>query len=169
MHPKTFLLATTAAILISASAASAKSISTQEFVNKVSMSDQFEIATSKLALEKSGNADVKEFAGMMVKDHQKTTAGLKAALKKSEFKQSPASGLDSAHQKKYDELAKLSGKEFDEKYASLQDDAHEDAVKLFTNYAENGEDPALKQFAANTLPALKTHHDHAEKLEESVD
>jgi len=37
-------------------------------------------------------------------------------------------------------------------------------VELFDEYAEDGDNAALKQFAANTLPTIKQHRDEAEKL-----
>ena len=38
------------------------------------------------------------------------------------------------------------------------------AADLFDAYAEGGENAALKQFAANTLPAIKQHLEEAKKL-----
>jgi predicted outer membrane protein len=38
------------------------------------------------------------------------------------------------------------------------------AVKLFESYAELGDNPALKQFAANTLSLIKQHLEQAKKL-----
>ena len=49
----------------------------QEFVNKVAISDMFEIQSSQLALSKQADADTKPFAEKMVQDHQKTSSELK--------------------------------------------------------------------------------------------
>jgi putative membrane protein len=46
--------------------------SAQDFVNKVAISDMFEIQASQLALSKQADADTKPFAEKMVQDHQKT-------------------------------------------------------------------------------------------------
>ena len=45
----------------------------QDFVNKVAISDMFEIQSSQLALSKQADADTKPFAEKMVQDHQKTS------------------------------------------------------------------------------------------------
>jgi len=54
-----------------------------DFVTKAASTDMFEIAEAKLALKRSTNADVKAFASMMLTDHTKSTAALKAAISSS--------------------------------------------------------------------------------------
>jgi putative membrane protein len=46
-------------------------------VNKVAISDMFEIESSRLALSKEPDRDTKPFAERMVADHQKTSSELK--------------------------------------------------------------------------------------------
>ena len=135
--------------------------STQDFVTKVAISDMFEIQTSKLAAQK-GNENIRAFAQQMITDHTKTTNELKALV--SEVNAKLPSGLDSEHQKKLDQLQKLGADQFDATYASMQVQAHEDAVKLFETYSSTGDDAQLKAWAAKTLPALKEHLQHAKTL-----
>jgi putative membrane protein len=45
-----------------------------------------------------------------------------------------------------------------------QVDAHKDAVDLFERYAESGDNPDLKSWAGQTLPALKHHLEMAQNL-----
>ena len=54
--------------------------STQDFVNKVAISDMFEVQSSQLALAKQADADTKPFAEKMIQDHQKTSSELKALV-----------------------------------------------------------------------------------------
>jgi putative membrane protein len=53
---------------------------------------------------------------------------------------------------------------FDKTFAEQQIKAYERAVELFEGYAEGGDNAALKQFAANTLPTIKQHLEQAKKL-----
>ncbi len=76
--------------------------------------------------------------------------------------------LNSESQKKYDELAKLTGEKFDKKYLGTIVDAHKKAIKLFEKESKSGEDSELKSFATNTLPTLKHHLDMAQNVENEV-
>ena len=78
--------------------------SAQDFVNKVAISDMFEIQSSQLALSKQADADTKPFAEKMVQDHQKTSSELKALVEGSKVKVTLPTSLDSEHQKMLDEL-----------------------------------------------------------------
>lgn len=142
----------------------AATMSAQDFVTKASGANQFEISTSKLALERSKNEDVRSFAQMMVDDHMATGKKLKLTLADSGSEAKPAKKLDGAHQKKLDSLKQVSAEQFDARYIDLQTDAHREAVALFKNYSINGEDSALTGFAKETLPALKEHLAQVQKL-----
>ena len=61
-----------------ASAQMSKSAATQKFVYKVAISDMYEVEASKLALEKSSNSAIRQFAQEMVDDHTKTAEELKS-------------------------------------------------------------------------------------------
>jgi putative membrane protein len=39
----------------------------------------------------------------------------------------------------------------------MQQKAHDEAVMLFSDYAQDGKDKSLKSFAKETLPTLKMH------------
>jgi putative membrane protein len=157
---KTFMTAVAVALGLVGLQAFAQN-STQDFVNKVAISDMFEIQSSKLAAQK-GNAEIKSFAQRMIKDHTKTTEELKGMVGKAKAKLPTA--MDADHQQKLAKLEKASGNDFNIIYASLQIQAHEEAVKLFEAYSNSGDDAQLKAWAGKTLPALKEHLEHAKKL-----
>lgn len=138
---------------------------TEDFVKEVSMSDIFEIESSKLALQK-GNAATKAFAQQMIDAHEKTTAELKGLIDGGKVTAPAATGMSDAQKKSFDELKDLSGKEFDDAYQDDQEDAHEDAVDVFKRYASEGENADLKAWAAKTLPALEHHLKMAEDLDD---
>ena len=138
----------------------------QGFVNKVAISDMFEIQSSQLAIAKQADADTKPFAEKMVQDHQKTSSELKALVEGSMVKLTLPASLDTEHQKMLDELNAKSGKDFDASYDQIQVKAHRDAVALFEAYSKSGEDSELKTWAGKTLPHLKEHLSMAEKLKQ---
>jgi putative membrane protein len=63
-----------------------------------------------------------------------------------------------------DALNSAKPEDFDKTYAKQQVKGHKKAIELFDEYAEEGDNAALKQFAANTLPTIKQHREQAEKL-----
>ncbi len=142
----------------------ARSISTEDFVRQASIANEFEIESSKLALEKSQNKDVKGFAETMIENHTKTGEDLKAALQSSKSGLKIEDKLDGKHQKLMNTLQALSTDDFNKKYVSIQTDAHREAVGLFSDYASNGQDAVLKQFASVTLPGLKEHLKHVKEI-----
>jgi len=76
--------------------------------------------------------------------------------------------LSSEQQKKYDELAKLTGDKFDKKYLGTIIDAHKKAIKEFEKESKSGQDSELKSYATNTLPTLKHHLDMAQSVESEL-
>lgn len=136
----------------------------QDFVTKASIANQFEIDTSKLALDRSQNSNIKSFAQRMVDDHTQTGEKLEEVLSNSNSGAEPASDLDTKHQKMLDTLEASSDDVFDRQYISIQTKAHEEAVSLFSDYAKHGQDKALKNFANETLPALREHLKHVRSL-----
>jgi putative membrane protein len=139
-------------------------ISSQSFVEKASIANEFEIESSKLALRKSNRNDVKAFAKRMVEDHTKTSKKMSKALQASKSDARPADELDERHEALLAKLKYVSSKDFDQKYIAMQMDAHKEAVRLFSDYAKNGKNPELKRFAAATLPDLKDHLEHVKHL-----
>lgn len=139
--------------------------STQDFVSQAAVSDMFEIQSSELALQRA-DAATKDFATEMIAAHTKTTAELKGLISSANLQVTPPAALDAAHKETLDGLGKLQGAEFSKQYREDQIEAHEDAVSLFERYAGGGENPALKEWAGRTLPALKHHLEMAQKLPE---
>lgn len=113
-----------------------------------------EVAFSNLALSKSQNADVRNFAQMMITDHTKAGNGLKELAAKKKVVLPTQLG---DHQGMLEDLNRLSGADFDKEYVETMVDDHEDTVELFKSEAENSKDAELKAFAAKTLPTLQNH------------
>jgi putative membrane protein len=139
------------------------------FVAKAAASDMFEIEAGKLAAKRSTNAEVKKFAAMMQTAHTKSTESLKAAIAASGAAITPPAALPEDLQEKLDDLTKADDKDFDKKYADSQVDAHQAALNLLQRYAQDGDTPAIKAFAAATAPTVQEHLNHAEGLKKGFD
>jgi putative membrane protein len=134
-------------------AATAMKVNAAEFVNKAANSDMFEVQSSQLALTRTQDSRLREFAQRMVKDHTQASDKLKAAAQN----QTVPTTLDQEHAGMLQKLQQAQGDDFSRQYAQMQLDGHQKAVALFESYAQNGDHAQLKQFAQQTVPALREH------------
>jgi putative membrane protein len=138
----------------------------QGFVDKATVGGLFEVESSKLADTAAQDATVKDFAHMMVTDH--TVANTKLGAIASEQQLDVPGALDTKHQAILDKLNAAKGGSFDQAYVQVQRDAHDEAVSLFEDYAQDGDNASLKTFATETLPTLKMHQDKVETIAETM-
>jgi len=129
----------------------------QDYVVKAAIGDLFEIQSSKLALQKSSDAQLKNFAARMVKDHTASSAKMKRIIKAGELPLAPPTQLDDAHQAMIDSLSGASGGEFDHLYLEMQMKAHDEALALHQGYAQSGLEPKLRAFAQKTGEVVQMH------------
>lgn len=125
-----------------------------------------EVALGKLALTKTTNAAIKDFADMMVTDHGQANDELMGIAKTKNITL-PAEP-DSAHLKKADELGKMSEADFNKAYVDAMIDGHKNTLDLMNNEAKNGTDADLKAFAAKVAPTVQKHLDAINKIHDSM-
>ncbi|CAN7762656.1 DUF4142 domain-containing protein [Ensifer sp. NM-2] len=136
---------------------------TEDFVKEAATSDMYEIESSKLAVER-GDQAIKSFAEQMVADHTKTSDELKQMLSSSKVKAELPTAMTDEQVEAINELKSMQGADFTKEYLSQQEDAHEDAVDLFTRYGSEGDNPELKAWAEKTRPALQHHLEMVEGM-----
>lgn len=140
-----------------------EALTAEAFAQNVAMSDMYEISSGEIALEKAQSDQTREFARMMVTDHTRSTQNLKDAVAGSGQTFVMRDALDAEHQSQLNTLQNLEGADFDRQYMTQQRVAHQRALELLQNYANNGDEPALRQFAQTTVPVVQKHHDWLEK------
>jgi putative membrane protein len=136
-----------------------------EFMTEAASGGMMEVELGKTAEKSAGNQDVKSFGALMVKDHTKANAELKAlaALKNITLPQV----IGKEHQEKVNDLIKLKGAEFDKKYISMMVDDHKEDIKHFEK-ASKFKDADISAFAKKTLPTLTIHLQSAEALDKQM-
>jgi len=137
-----------------------------KFTTSAAVGGMAEVELGKLALQKSSNAQVKEFATMMVNDHGKANTELMtiAAAKNITL----PSTVDEDHKKKMDDLSKKSGTDFDKAYVDAMVDGHKSTLKLMEDESKDGKDAELKAFAAKTAPVVQTHLTMINKIKDGM-
>lgn len=137
-----------------------------KFTTQAAVGGMAEVELGKMALEKSSNAQVKEFATMMVKDHGMANTELMAIAKQKNI--TLPSTVDDEHKKKMDDLSKKTGANFDKAYVSAMVDGHKSTLKLMEDESKDGKDADLKSFATKTAPIVQTHLTMINKINDSM-
>jgi putative membrane protein len=135
-----------------------------KFLMKAAEMQVEEINLGKLAQQKGNSPHVKELGKMMETEHSKTLEELKALAQANSV--AIPTTLTEDSQDSYEKLQKETGKDFDEDYTELMVDKHEEAIDLFEKAAEDAENPEIRNWAQQKLPALRTHLEHAKASKE---
>lgn len=126
------------------------------YVMKAGAGDQYEIQSSRLLLASTKNAKLRSFAAMMVADHTKSTADVKAAAIRAGLHPAPPK-LDAMGAKNIAALRATTGTARDRLYVEQQKAAHQRALTLHEAYSQTGTTAPLKTTAAAIAPVVQTH------------
>ncbi len=131
-----------------------------------------EIKVSKLAEERATNPKVKEFARMMVKDHEANRAATLALSRKINLgeKQTDASyKMKEQNRVEMRKLSKLHGNAFDKAYMNAMVEGHTQVFRKLDQalvpYAVN---PELKAMLSETQKKVGMHLEHAKEISSSL-
>lgn len=132
----------------------------RDFVQQAARSGTTEIEASKLALQRAHDRDIKAFARRMIADHGKLARELKASaasqgIRVRNEKADPAVMVP---------LRQTHGREFDAAYVDAVIKGHEEAVALFGEEADSGDNRRLQALARRALPTIRHHLEMAREL-----
>ena len=117
--------------------------------------DAFEIKGGKIALEKSGDREVRKLARTLIKDHTKSlheTEALASSLGvKVDAKPSPSQSWELSIVKS------KSGRAFDRWYAKLEVQDHKQDISEAQEERHNGTNSRVRVSARNEIPDLRKH------------
>lgn len=140
--------------------------STEHFMKEAAQGGLAEVTLGQMATSQAESKEVKDFGQRMVTDHSKANEELKklAALEGVTL----PTKMDDNAQATQQRLAKLSGAAFDRAYMEEMVKDHRKDVSDFQQQASRGDDPEVKNWAAQTLPTLEKHLDLAQNTAEKV-
>jgi putative membrane protein len=138
----------------------------RDFIEDQLEDGQAEIALAKLATERATNPQVKEFAQMMVTDHQ--TAGEELQRIATAANINRPAELDRDHKNVQEDLTKLSGREFDKKYMDAMVDEHQEAVNELERKTDSS-NAEVRTWVNKVLPKVREHLEKAKQLKETLD
>jgi putative membrane protein len=136
------------------------------FVKKALGGSMAEVEMGKLALQKSNNDQVKQFAQKMVDDHGKMIEQMKPAADAMGVKMpdQPPSG----EMKKMEKMKNLSGDAFDQAYVKDMVADHKKDSKEFKQEAQTTKNPQLKELVTQGSQTIDGHLQMAEELAQST-
>ena len=134
----------------------------RQFVKKAAQGGLAEVQLGQLATEKAASPEVKQFGQRMVDDHTKANDQLKqVASDEGVTVPDQLNAKDAATKAR---LEKLSGEAFDRAYMHDMVLDHTKDVSEFRMESKNATDPAVKNFAKETLPTLESHLKEAKSI-----
>jgi putative membrane protein len=159
----TFVLGTTA---------NAQAPTDPQIVGVVQTANRIDIDQARLALRKSTNPQVKEFANQMISDHTNLQKSVSDLANKLGAKEEPSSTAKQLKQQAAEETKKLNGlkgKNFDSEYASHEIAFHQAVIDAATNtLIPNAKNAELKSALQGAAPLLQGHLQHAQQLQQSL-
>ena len=130
-----------------------------DFLVKAAEINLKEIKLGELAEQKGTIADVKEMGRMMKDQHTKSLNDLKALAEKKSIT-IPMSISDKG-QEAFDKLKGKPISDFDKEYCDMMVKGHKEAISKFEKASTKCTDEDIRTWAAEMLPVLHKHLDHA--------
>ena len=138
----------------------------------VVVADTVDVDYGKLAMKKTSNQAVKEFAETMVRDHTAVNEKAVALAKKlgvTPEASDTSKSLKTDGKKELAKLKALTGTEFDKAYVNNEVSYHEAVISLLDKtLIPNTRNPELKSLLESGRPIFAAHLEHAKKLQASL-
>lgn len=135
----------------------------QTYLAKAGAGDKFEIDSSRAILKTTKNAEIENFAKMMISAHTESTEKVKKAAMAAGIK-APEPTLTPEMQQKLDAIKAAKGEDADKLYIEDQKEGHQAALALHKSYGAGGDTPQLKVVADNIVPVVRDHITMLNKL-----
>jgi putative membrane protein len=127
----------------------------KKFIADASQGSLWEINISKLALQKSGDPNVKMFAETMVKDHAMLIDSMKPLAQKLGAKE--PTGPTLAQKASYAEMKMKSGISFDRAYVEKMVKDHHEDLQKFMEEEQKTTNPEVKAAVAKGEKVVRHH------------
>ena len=136
------------------------------FMTETAHMSHAEIAASQLALKKSSNPQVQQFAQQMITDHTQGNQQLMsiAQQKGVDIPKRP----DELHTKGAAAMANMSGEDFDREYMSCMTSDHAKLLSSAEDKAATAKDPDVRAFASSQVPIIRHHYQMALQLNRAL-
>jgi putative membrane protein len=139
-------------------------IDLKKYVEDAAGADLFEVKASQLALQRSQDPAIREFAQHMVSEHTDSTNKLKVELDKAKLEIEPPKALDPEKQAMLDKLMNVGMEDFNKLYMTTLIAGHQEALDMHAAFAKTGTD-SFRAFARTMTTHTKDHLDQAKRID----
>jgi putative membrane protein len=134
----------------------------QQFLQMAAQTDMTQAHLGQMAQQQSDRQDVKNFGQTLDQSHTKDCETLTAIASRNGA--TIPKGIDAQHQSVVDGYKNLTGKKFDKQFLHQEKQMHRSVIDQYKHEAAQGENPALREYANNTLPTLEDHLNKVQEL-----
>jgi putative membrane protein len=132
-----------------------KTIPDRPFMMNAARDGLFHVEAGKLAAQRASSEGVKKFGQHAIEHHSQINDEL-MKLASTKGVTLPKK-MGKTEQEKLNNLAKLSGPNFDKAYIEMEIKDHSKDLSAFQKEAKDGKDPDVKAWAAKTVPTIEEH------------
>lgn len=138
----------------------------RQFMVKAAQAGIAEITLAQLALQRAVTNEARQYAQKMIEDHTQANSELMQLA--AEKGVTLPTTMDSKHMALRARLGQIPGKRFDQTYINEMVRDHQNVTAMFQRQTRVGQDPDVKSFAANKLPALRDHWQMARAMRGNI-
>lgn len=141
-------------------------LTAESFIKDAVRGNNSEIAMAEIAERKAQNAQVKQYAEMLRRDHKKANDELEPIAQAHGV--AVTSTEASMHEEKTHDLNQVSGSEFDKAYIKDMLRDHQKDIGKFEKASQNLREPDVKRYAEKTLTTLRQHLQRAKQAAQAI-
>lgn len=137
----------------------------KSFIKKAADGGMTEVELGRIASEKGGSDEVKDFGKLMVDDHTKINDNLKEVAAKMNVK--VPDKVSAKHHAMIEKMSGMSGADFDKAYVKDMVKDHKMDIAEFEKADKEVKNEDLKKFIENSMETMKGHLEKIEKFDQA--
>jgi putative membrane protein len=138
----------------------------QDFMMKTAQGQKGEIEMARVALNKSTNQDVKDYATMIERDHNNSLKALAELMQDKNVSQPKTLTVEA--QQAMSSMNGLTGPEFDREFANMMVSEHQRILEMFRAQQASAQNIEVKDYVEAMIPTLEMHLDKAQRLQSKL-
>ena len=137
----------------------------KSFIKKAADGGMTEVELGRLASEKGGSDEVKDFGKQMVDDHGKINDNLKEVAAKMNV--TVPEKVSAKHHATIEKMSGMSGADFDKAYVKMMVKDHKKDIAEFEKADKQVKNEDLKKFIEDSMETMKGHLEKIEKFDQA--